>query len=259
MKLALLTGCGHTGTTILARMLGAHSKIYNPPFETNIFLAYNVLKCRAMLDDEMSKARREKPQSELLLEKTPRHIWHVDYVRRILPATRFVLMTRDGRDVIASLYARTNDLPGSIRRYKDDSLLTIRQLDGAFTTLVRYEELIDKPEKELARILAFLDYEWEPGILSYHEKPVAWFGVQGFEKGSGSEGVEHDKLRNWQVNQPLFRPSSSWSEKIPESLWGEVDDFFASTGDRIMKELGYGTSSDSGEQSPPDPTASVTS
>lgn len=258
MKLALLTGCGHTGTTILARMLGAHSKVFNPPFETNIFLAYNVLKWRVLLDAEVLKAKKEKPGCELLLEKTPRHVWHVDYVRRVLPETRFVLMTRNGRDVIASLYARTQDLQGSIRRYKDDSLLTIRQLDGPNTMLVRYEDFIDTPEKELAGILAFLGLKWEPEVLSYHEKPVAWFGVQGFEKGSGSEGAEHDKLRNWQVNQPLFRPSSSWTEKIPESLWGEVDEFFASTGDCIMKELGYVKQSGPGEKPPFDPTASVT-
>ena len=84
----MITGCGHTGTTLLARMMGVHSQIYNPPFETNIFLAYNSLKWQYLIESLYREAEREKRKFKVLLEKTPRHIWHVDFVRRKLPKTK---------------------------------------------------------------------------------------------------------------------------------------------------------------------------
>ena len=124
IKLALITGCGHTGTTLLARMMGVHSMIYNPPYETNIFLAYNVLQWDDLLELHFSKAKETKEECRILLEKTPRHIWHVDYINSVVPTAKVILMTRNGRDVVASLYERTGDIDSAILRYKDDSYLT---------------------------------------------------------------------------------------------------------------------------------------
>ena len=59
-KLVMISGCGHTGTTLLARMMGVHSKMYNPPFETNIFLAYNSLKWKYLIESLYKEAKREK-------------------------------------------------------------------------------------------------------------------------------------------------------------------------------------------------------
>ncbi len=235
----MITGCGHTGTTLLARMLGVHSEIYNPPYETNIFLAYNALKWEALLKSHFLDAKNAKEDCSIFLEKTPRHIWHIDYVNRVVLNAKFLLMTRNGRDVIASLYERTGDIYESILRYKDDSLLTIRQLDNQSSLLVKYEDLITNPYFELNRIVEFIDLKFEESMLNFHESTVNWFNLDSTEKGTGAEGVEHDKLRNWQVNQPIFSHSKLWNERIPKEHWAEVDQFFEDCGDAIMQKLGY--------------------
>jgi hypothetical protein len=239
IKFAMITGCGHTGTTLLARMMGVHSKIYNPPYETNIFLAYNVLKWSTLLELQFLDAKNSKEGCRIFLEKTPRHIWHVDYIKRVVPSAKFILMTRNGRDVVASLYERTGDIHGAILRYKDDSMLTIRQLDNDAALLVRYEDLIADSYLELNNIMDFIGLDFEESMLNFHENTVNWFHQDTSEKGTRDDGVEHDKFRNWQVNQPIFTRSKQWNERIPKEYWALVDRFFEDLGEGIMKELGY--------------------
>lgn len=155
MGLAMISGCGHTGTTLLSRMLGTHSRVYNPPYETNIFLAYNVLEWNTLLKSQFSDANLAKKDCRILLEKTPRHIWHIDYVSRVIPEAKFILMTRKCHDVVASLYERTGDIHGAITRYKDDSLLTVRQLDNPSALLIRYEDLVNDPHSQLISVTDF--------------------------------------------------------------------------------------------------------
>jgi hypothetical protein len=240
IKLAVITGCGHTGTTLLARMMGVHSSIYNPPYETNIFLAYNALQWNKVLESHFSKAKKAKVNCEILLEKTPRHIWHVDFINRAVPNAKIILMTRNGRDVIASLYERTGDIDSSILRYKDDSYLTLRQLNNSLCTLIRYEDLIENLELELTRILDFIGLRYEESILNFHKTPVNWFHQKKIVKGEPmDDGDEHNKLRNWQVNQPIFIQSKKWSDRIPPEHWEKVDNFFENSGNEIMEKLGY--------------------
>ncbi len=236
----MITGCGHTGTTLLARMLGVHSKIYNPPYETNLFLAYNALQWESLLESHYLDAKKAKEDCSVFLEKTPRHIWHIDYVRKAVLNAKFILMTRNGRDVVASLYERTGDIHASILRYKDDSLLTIRQLDEQSVLLVRYEDLITDCSYELTRVMHFIGLEFEESMLNFYETPVNWFNQKNIEKGGPKdEDDNHNKLRNWQVNQPIFHHSKQWNERIPKKYWVEVDRFFEDCGDTIMQKLGY--------------------
>lgn len=239
LNFVMITGCGHTGTTLLARILGTHSKIYNPPYETNIFLAYNALKWKSLLHSHYLEAKRTKKDCSFFLEKTPRHIWHVDFVKNSIPSSKFLLMTRDGRDVIASLYERTGNIDASILRYKDDSLLTIRQLGDESVLLLKYEDLIDCTKSSLVNILNFIDLDFEESMLNFHEVDVNWFNLDTVKKGKRDDGIEHDNFRNWQVNQPIFKNSRGWEDRIPKKHWNKVDDFFNDYGDEIMKKLGY--------------------
>ena len=238
-KLVMISGCGHTGTTLLARMMGVHSEIYNPPFETNIFLAYNSLKWKYLIESLYKEARRKKKDYKVLLEKTPRHIWHIDFIRRKLPETKFILMTRNGKDVIASLYERYKDIQASIRRYKDDSLLTIRQIDDKKVFLLRYEDLIENPKKCLMEIMNFVELKFESDMLNFHQTKVSWFKLDEIKKKSRKDGVSHNNFRNWQVNQPLFKSPKTWKERIPKKNWIDLENFFEEEGNKIMNTLGY--------------------
>tara|TARA_B100001971_G_C18231294_1_gene564094 strand:+ start:287 stop:1009 length:723 start_codon:yes stop_codon:yes gene_type:complete len=234
-----ICGCGHTGTSILTRIIGEHSKIYTPPYESNALLTYNSLEKSWKILKELESLAIDSGCS-VVLEKTARHIWHVDYIRRVVPNSKFILVTRDGRDVIGSLYKRHQDIDAAITRYRDDSMQTIRQLSCPDAIVLRYEDLIADPKKEITRILDFIGYKWEDAMLDYHKKePLNWNRVTEHKKGSGLEGEGINQLRSWQVNQPLFDGRNSWKSRIPSSEWGKLKDFFENVGNEIMKNLGY--------------------
>jgi len=174
----------------------------------------------------------------LILEKTPRHAWHIDYIRRKYPNSKFILTTRDGREVIASLYERTKDYLGAQTRYQDDSILTLRQLGLKDTLLTRYEDLIDNPQQVMQEICAWIGIDFEPEMLEYHQKPIEWNLDNPYSRGKPEA---HDFLRNKQVNSPLAKPSRRWSERLPAEHHAHVNEFFAegNTGYRIMRDFGY--------------------
>ena len=236
VDLLLICGCGHTGSSILARILGNHSDVYLVPRETGVFLAN-----RYYLENEYIKSFEEDKASQgkrLILEKTPRHIWHVDYIRREFPKTKFILTTRDGRDVITSIYNRTKDFKGALCRYKDDSILTLRQVDQSDCMLVYYEYLTDNSSKYLQKICRWVGLNFEDEMLNYHNNPIEWNIKNPFRIG---KPLAHDILRKEQLNRPLEKPSVHWSDKLPHKYHDELNEFFAkdNIGFRIMKDLGY--------------------
>jgi protein O-GlcNAc transferase len=237
-----LTGCGHTGTTIISRILGEHSRIYFPLYETNCFLLYNHFKTKEILDDFKSKASINNCTH--LLEKTPRHIWHIDWIKREYSDSNFILTTRKARDVIASLFKRQtvqnrDSLKHAINRYKDESILTIRQLNNKNTLLVKYEDFVENPAAEIKRNLKFLNLEFESSMLDYHLNQVNWNHQTQIIRSNGKGEIKHDQLRNFQVNSKIFKPVITWKEIIPERYWKTIDAFMEEFGNEIMSRLGY--------------------
>ncbi len=174
----------------------------------------------------------------LILEKTPRHVWHVDYIRRKYPDSRFIITTRDGKEVVASLYERTQDFPASLMRYQDDSILSLRQMGQKDTLLVRYEDLIEDPVALLSDICTWIGVDFEAEILSYHERPIEWNMDNPYSNGKLEA---HDLLRNKQVNSPLKKPSRHWSERLPADFHAELNEFFSegNLGSKLMRGFGY--------------------
>lgn len=231
-----ICGCGHTGSSILARILGEHSKIYFVQLESGMYLANRYFRELEYRNQYIEACKNEK--KSFILEKTPRHIWHVDYIRRKYQKTKFIITTRDGLEVITSLFNRTKDFDQSCSRYFDDSILSLRQIDMPDTYLVRYEELIDEPRLVLESILKWLGLPYEESILDYHLKPINWNLDNPY--GDSSPNY-HDILRKNQVNSPLEKPIKSWSEKLPGEYHDKILELFekGQLGREIMDGMGY--------------------
>lgn len=235
-KLVLMCGCGHTGSSILARIIGAHSSIYFVTQESGMFLANRYY----IEDDYLNKfyADAANEGKSLILEKTPRHVWHIDYIRRKHPESKFILTTRDGRETVASLYERTKDFQASLTRYQDDSILSLRQLGQKDTMLVRYEDLINNSTGLMRDICTWIGVGFEEEMLEYHQKPIAWNMDNPYSQGKLEE---HDHLRNKQVNSPLEKPSRHWRERLPVEFHVELNEFFSegNMGHKLMRGFGY--------------------
>lgn len=54
-------------------------------------------------------------------------------------------------------------------------------------------------------------------LLSYHQRPVAWYSDEVVTDAPDEIGLRRSELRNWQINQPLFESTTRW----PHQMRGE--------------------------------------
>jgi hypothetical protein len=109
------------------------------------------------------------------LEKTPDHLRHVDVIEAHLPDARFVHVVRNGPEVVASLYEVTHRYPETwhggwsidrcVAKWNEDVARTRAQLHKANHLAVRYERLVEEPERVLARVCRFLGIGFRRDLL----------------------------------------------------------------------------------------------
>ena len=236
MNYIFIAGCGHTGSSILARIIGEHTKIYFEKKETNLFLLYNHFIYQKRL--QIIKRKIKKLKKTHFLEKTNRHLWHLDFISKKVPKSKFILTTRKSMDVIGSIYKRTNNIEDSIRRYQDESIYTIRHLEKKNTLLIQYEKFIQNPEKIIKKIFKFIGLKYEGKVFDYHKKKIIWNNKLP-KKTKGNSETKHDFLRSYQVNQKLYDGRDSWKTNLKSQNLKKVRNFYRKMGKRIEKKLGY--------------------
>ena len=108
-------------------------------------------------------------------EKTPRHALMAETLCDWYPSATIIHLVRDPRDVVASLLhlpGTTNNVLGSAHLWLQCNLGARRCCDRPQYLLVRYEELVMRPEQELRRICAILGAEYSPVMLLPNRDPA---------------------------------------------------------------------------------------
>ena len=232
-RFVFVAGCGHTGTTLMAALLGSHSEIYTITDETEVFGRSRQLESAVQ---ELARiVAGSASTAPIICEKTPRHVYHVERMLAAFPDARVVLMLRDGRDAVASLKRRSGDVACSISRWEADTRETLRWRGHERVMLVRYEDLVTQPEATLGAVCAFVGLRYEPAMLRFHEDPRHWFGQTELQPADGVGEESHRVRRNWQVHQPLFDGRGVWHTALtPADLT-----LFDRAAAGLMHELGY--------------------
>jgi hypothetical protein len=202
--LALVGGCGSSGTTLLIHLLSRHPQVASAP-ELNFFNHPESLDLRAFAEslDALLARRRLTPgykqvatflgprgdlgidrgllagwaahardAAELharladhvcerfgathFVEKTPTNVYAFARLASENPRARLVHLTRDGRDVAASLRKRGKSLYGAGSRWLYDTLAGLRARGNPSYLEIRYEDLVADTEPTLARVYAHL-------------------------------------------------------------------------------------------------------
>ena len=114
-------------------------------------------------------------QKSYWLEKTPEHLRRINAIEKLVDGAKFIHIVRNGVDVVASLYEMTQKYPQIwgqprkleryVSRWSNDVLITSRHLHKPNHILVRYENLVANPLRELAEICEFMEVSLEPSML----------------------------------------------------------------------------------------------
>lgn len=245
--IAFICGCGHSGTTLIANMLRMHPEIYVPTYETNMFLQASAWQQEYVRLEKAATAHGAR----LIVEKTPKHIRHLDHIRQVFPNAKTIIPVRDPRDVATSIAVRDGSVTQGVERWIKDNAIAAAQAGRADVLIYRHEDLITDPQGTLKRICRFLGVPYEDRLLEYHQHPTNWFGESHIEKGSGVGTKEHKKLRNWQVNQPIFDNRGRWRTDLPEEQVEELKTRLADPRiEPLLKRLGYGDVIDTRDATP---------
>ena len=223
LRPVFIVGCGHSGTSILAAILDSHSNLHALAGESYAFRPwFSAKRIRAYLTGKMAA---ELPTGKRLLEKTPRHIHEVHRIRMLFPKAQIIAITRDGRDVVASIKKRTGLITPAMRRFRSDNEAVLELSGISWAIVVRYENLVKEPEKTIRTVLDFLEEPYEPLHETYTERDRNWYGG----------GSVHGQRRAAQVNSPLFDGSGKWRKHLSS---GEIEAFYKDCGD-VQFALGY--------------------
>jgi hypothetical protein len=243
MRPIFIVGCGHSGTTLLTAMLDSHPRMRAYPGESNVFRFPEPRRKLRMLADLVPAARQAGKTR--LVEKTPRHIHCIDSILETLPSARIVYMIRDGRDVACSLARRVGNMKHGVERWLEDNTAGVAALDAhpGRIHLLRFEDLIEQPERTLRALCDFLGEPYDEQMLRYHEVDRNWFGSKERFEGAKSfdpqlngreRGARHIARRNHQINTPIFDPRGEWLT-LPENEKANLTEVLAP----FLRKFGY--------------------
>ncbi|MCZ6687001.1 MAG: tetratricopeptide repeat protein [Gammaproteobacteria bacterium] len=229
---AFLVGFPRSGTTLTARILGAHPDVITSDeqplvrrlmefAEVSLGLQPGSLTAdqRSALSDEywrMAEAGATKPQADtVFLDKLPLNITRIGFIRQVFPQAKIIVALRDPRDACLSTFMQSfkpnpamvhcTSLPDAATLYCKvmNTWLEIckNDLPGFFET--RYESLVENFESSVRQLLEFLGLEWAADVARFHEKArSAYMSTPSYQ--AVSEPIYRSARNRWQnYRQPV--------------------------------------------------------
>jgi hypothetical protein len=219
-KAIFIVGCGHSGTSLLLKILGSHPQVYAIPVETQLFTAGKRSPPPvSLVEDEIKKwiAIGEKDKSgsraRIWVEKTPGHVCAIPYLLHTFPLSKIIVIVRDGRDVVSGLrWDRGYDLTHASNRWVNDNLAALNHFLTADDDnrrriyFLKYEELVVAPQITVRALCSFLNLPFIPSMLEEFQKTT-------FSNGGGLLSI-HSKRRANQLQQELYDGRGRWQQQL---------------------------------------------
>ena len=223
-NIIFVSGCGHSGSTLLASILDAHPKIYTIKRETNWFNNYK--NTDDIIEQEYVFEKNKEETifygKDILLEKTCTHVHSIPIINKKFPNSKHILVIRNPLDACASLHERFLDIDQAIDRWNISNEFILTHISSDNCHLVRYELLVTAPKKELAEVCTFLNMEYSDDLLNFYTRDIQ------FECSE----VEH---RNTQIKTPITNFDGKYKDIFSEQQINHILD----KTQKIRKIFGY--------------------
>ena len=153
-------------------------------------------------------------------EKTPGNVFYVDVLLDMFPEARFIHLVRDPRAGVHSMIQAGQFGPDPVlcalnrRRFVlEGGALLERVVPPAQRTLLRYEDLVQDPERTARELCEFLGERFDPAMLAFHRRSAE---VMTEDAASGHNAlatrpVTASRQEAWRTGNasPRSRPGST--------------------------------------------------
>jgi hypothetical protein len=194
-----IVGIPRSGTTLIHRVLSAHSNLFSTIHESNFFSFNDLMcsffgielkKCELLLNDskcivsffdrlvEFLKVENFA-NDKIFIEKTPQHLFKIKFLLKYFPNSKFIHVVRDGRDCYCSGLLRGDGFIPQAKRgicyfaqyWKKGMKIGIEVSTDPRVYTFKYCDFVSNPEFELKKMMSFLGLEIEYDQL--HKKDEA--------------------------------------------------------------------------------------
>lgn len=256
-----VVGCGRSGTSLLRTMLNHHPSL-SIPLESLFMIDYlkasqkislttlkkliinepeikewgikikkkDIRKCSSTKDlvTKVNYVYMKKRKKKIWGQKTPRFIRHWKLLKKHYPDSKFIFLVRDPRGTVNSLVKSNVHFSNAYfaaKRWKMDMLygLDLLKKYPKDTLVIKFENLIISPEKELKRVCKILKVTYHPKMMKY------------------SKTGKNEYLPYFQnIHQKLSkRPDKSVIDKWKVELSKREIELVEYTNKNLMKKLGF--------------------
>jgi len=180
-----IVGVPRSGTSLLEQILSCHPAVHAAGELEEID------RIAGDLDPDSHKSlaeaagrylaplRKAAPGARYITDKMPHNFLHLGLINMLFPAARIIHCLRNPMDTGLSLFRRNfNAMHTYATNLKaiGHFITEQRRLMAHWQTVlpspmltISYEQLVSEPEDTIKRILAFLELDWNPDLLRFHE------------------------------------------------------------------------------------------
>ena len=191
-RLIFVSGPPHSGTTLVATILGVNSKCFLVPSESGAYSKQHIHTLRKAFVRKVSSI-----ESDFIVEKSPEHIFNIDKMQEDFPDAGFVVVMRNPIDIVGSLLRTYGDFNLSLYTCSDylSACTAFSQYPGV--NIVEYEDIVTNFDETISSLCQKLDLDFEDRMKNFHQYSPLWF-----EKFRDSDDLF--KRRSEQMKRPLF-------------------------------------------------------
>ncbi len=143
-------------------------------------------------------------------DKTPGYVKRMREIQEYLPEARFIHLIRDGRDVALSILKQSfgpETIEAAAERWRGRVLRgRAQQPYLGFYMEVKFEDLVLDTEGQLRRICEFIELDFDPAMLGYHERAEDRLQEKARELPRGKGRDPQSAERRMKSHEKTFEP-----------------------------------------------------